>query len=289
MGKLRHISPQGYTIINNDCLRDKELDIEERGLLLTLVSLPDNWNFSITGLCKILPCGKDKINNALQKLEEKDYLRRIYSRSPDGRFDSIDYITCRGCKIGNLPLADFPQTVNPQAVNHKQLNTNKSKINNVLNNNQSIVNECESHNTISDVESPIDMIDRTSQKRDNSLFAERQAYEKLIKENIDYDGFMQDGGYRAELVKAMYAVIIDSVCSTQATLRVNKNEVPQQTVKSVLIKLSSQHIEYVIESIEETKPDMTSVQGYLLTALYNAVSTEGMYYTSKLKADGTIT
>lgn len=62
MGKLRHISRQGYTIINNDCLKDKELDIEERGLLLTLVSLPDDWIFSIAGLRKILPCGKDKIS-----------------------------------------------------------------------------------------------------------------------------------------------------------------------------------------------------------------------------------
>lgn len=255
MGKLRHISPQGYTIINNDCLKDKELDIEERGLLLTLVSLPDDWIFNIAGLCKILPCGKDKIKRSLQKLEEKDYLRRVFNRNSHGRYDSIDYITCRGCKIRNLLYADLPYTENPP-----QLNTNNDKINNVLNNNQSIVNE--SHI--------------------------RQAYEKLIAERIDYAAYQSEGGYRAELVKAMYSVIVDSICSTRATLRINSSNVPQSTVKDTFLQLDSEHIEYVLEMIEEHSPDMTYIQSYLRTALYNAVSTKDMYYTSKLKADGTI-
>ena len=170
--------------------------------------------------------------------------------------------------------------------------SNKSKDRNYsynLNNiNQSVTDECESQLTMEDVEFPIDVIDRKSYPKDNSLYSERKAYEKIIKENIDYEGYKQDGGYRAELIEAMYAIIIDSVCSTQPTLRVNKNEIPQETVKSTFLKLDSRHIEYVFEMLEEHTPDMKNIQAYLRTALYNAVSSEGMYYTSKLKAAGII-
>ena len=190
-----------------------------------------------------------------QKLEEKDYLRRVFNRNSRGRYDSIDYITCRGSKIGNLPYAENPHTVNPP-----QLNTNNNTINNVLNNNQSIVNE--SHI--------------------------RQNFEKLIAERIDYAAYQSEGGYRAELVKAMYSVIVDSICPTRATLRINSSNVPQSTVKDTFLQLDSEHIEYVLEMIEEHSPDMTHIQSYLRTALYNAVSTKDMYYTSKLKANGTI-
>ena len=65
-----------YTIIENACLRDKALDITERGLLVTILSLPDNWDFSGLGLTSILPCGKSKAFSSLKKLEEAGYLKR---------------------------------------------------------------------------------------------------------------------------------------------------------------------------------------------------------------------
>lgn len=186
---------------------------------------------------------------------------------------------CHHCELQNVTSCS-------DKMSHKTKDINYS--NNLNNINPSISDECKEQITMDDVEISIDMIDKNSQKKDNSLLLERQAYEQLIKENIDYDGFRQDGGYRAELIEAMYAVIIDSVCSTQATLRVNQSDVPQETVKEAFLHLHGSHIEYVIEMLEEHKPDMNNVRAYLRTALYNAVGSEGMYYTSKLKAAGII-
>lgn len=72
-------------------LRDSELGATERGVLITMLALPDNWKFSIKGLSKILPDGVTKISTALKKLEEKHYLirRRIYT---NGKISDWEYI-----------------------------------------------------------------------------------------------------------------------------------------------------------------------------------------------------
>ena len=207
----------------------------------------------------------------MKKLEEKDYLRRVFSRSPDGRFDSIDYITCRGCKIGNLPYAENPHTVNPQAENQKQLNTNKSKINNVLNNNQSITDEC------------------------NSPYYERQAYEQLIKENIDYDSIINSqlkpkGNlyYTKDIIDEVYSIIIDTLCCAKATIRIGGSELPAETVKDVLLKLNYVHIHIFFERMNNTYTKKTHMKNYVLSALYDIVITENISALSECKADGTI-
>ena len=65
-----------YTLIENACLRDKALDIAERGLLVTMLSLPDSWDFNGVGLSSILPCGKSKVYSTFNKLEAVGYLKR---------------------------------------------------------------------------------------------------------------------------------------------------------------------------------------------------------------------
>jgi len=82
-----------YTIIENACLRDMTLDIAERGLLVTMLSLPDNWDFSGIGLTSILPCGKSKVFSTLKKLEKAGYLKRerIYI---DGKITDWEYRIC---------------------------------------------------------------------------------------------------------------------------------------------------------------------------------------------------
>ena len=71
-------------------LRDMRLGVTERGLLLTMLSLPDNWNFSIKGLSRILPDGCAKIGTALHNLEAAGYLVREWITLFAG-----DYITAQ--------------------------------------------------------------------------------------------------------------------------------------------------------------------------------------------------
>ena len=91
MPKLTKRVSHDFTLINNKMLRDCELGATERGVLITMLALPDNWKFSIKGLSKILPDGITKISTALKNLEAKHYLirRRIYT---NGKISDWEYI-----------------------------------------------------------------------------------------------------------------------------------------------------------------------------------------------------
>ena len=90
MPKLKKKITRDFTTIHNTMLRDMRLGMTERGLLLTMLSLPDNWNFSIKGLSCILPDGETKIGTALKNLSKTGYLvrRRIYA---DGKITDWEY------------------------------------------------------------------------------------------------------------------------------------------------------------------------------------------------------
>lgn len=76
MPKIRKQFKNRFTTVSNDFLYDKELGMKERGLLITMLSLPDDWEFSTVGLAAILPNGKNGIGAVLKRLEELGYLRR---------------------------------------------------------------------------------------------------------------------------------------------------------------------------------------------------------------------
>lgn len=73
-------------MLSNMIMMDGSLAINERGLLVTLYSLPKNWDFSIRGMTKILPNGERAITTALRKLESKRYVKCTYYRDKNGRF-----------------------------------------------------------------------------------------------------------------------------------------------------------------------------------------------------------
>ena len=76
MPKLRKRMTKDFTIICNTALRDTRLGSSERGLYCTMMSMAEDWNFSIRGFASIMPDGVTKISSALKKLEALGYLRR---------------------------------------------------------------------------------------------------------------------------------------------------------------------------------------------------------------------
>lgn len=86
MAILRNRSQSGFTVITNNIFTDKRLPINARGLLCTMLALPDNWEFSEKGLQAILPQnGAASIRTALKVLQETGYLHREQERDEKGR------------------------------------------------------------------------------------------------------------------------------------------------------------------------------------------------------------
>ena len=110
MAILKNKTQGNYTIVSNGILKNQSLSLKDRGLIITLLSLPDNWAFTINGLSKIIPDGKDSIKNSLKHLEELGYVSKTQSRGEFGKYGNI-VIEVHETPI--LPIVENPLTENP--------------------------------------------------------------------------------------------------------------------------------------------------------------------------------
>ena len=79
--------------------------------------------------------------------------------------------------------------------------------------------------------------------------------------------------------------MVDVICSTSKTIRVNGQKVPHEVVKSRFLKLNSGHIDYVLTAMEKNTSEIRSIRSYLITALYNAPTTMDSYYKAWVNHD----
>ena len=118
------------------------------------------------------------------------------------------------------------------------------------------------------------------------LQKERTEYESLLKDHIDYDDLMENPDVEfCEYVKLALDVMLDTVTTTTPLLRVKGQDFPAETVKSWLLRLTSQQIIYVWESLQNSNRKIANIQSYLLTALYNSLTGEDLYYGQWVKQD----
>jgi hypothetical protein len=140
---------KNYTVMCNKHLFQRDLSLKAKGLMSVFLALPDDWNYSISGLCKFGKEGKDAINSTIAELKKFGYVEIERKNAEKGRFTFIYHIYEEGKKqdgdeeIDVSPCTDFPYTdeaytenpttvvpsaVEPNSVNPQQLNTNESII-----------------------------------------------------------------------------------------------------------------------------------------------------------------
>lgn len=131
MAILRKNNKEQYTTIPQGILRDERLSLKDIGLLVCMLSLPDNWKFSENGLDAIFKNdGQASIRTGLKKLEEAGYLQRLRKRGGDGRMEAVlwylsDTPQCEKPRLEN-PSVDNPSLENPPQSNTNISNTKES-------------------------------------------------------------------------------------------------------------------------------------------------------------------
>ena len=112
-----------------------------------------------------------------------------------------------------------------------------------------------------------------------------RAYRQIIMENIDYDCVHRQLGYDAEILDEILDIMVDTVCSNKPMIRIGGQDFPLEVVKSRLLKLNAEHINYVVDSLKANTTKVRNIRAYLLTALYNAPTTISSYYTALVNHD----
>lgn len=134
MGVIRVEHNANYTTMANYHLRDERLSLRAMGLMSKMLSLPDDWDYTVKGLAAIVKEGRDAVRKALMELEAAGYLVREQGRSSGGNFAANDYTLYEEPQA--LPLTEKPSTVKPTTVKpsaDSPTSVNPTQLNNLIN------------------------------------------------------------------------------------------------------------------------------------------------------------
>ena len=96
---------------------------------------------------------------------------------------------------------------------------------------------------------------------------------------------LEHRGLDADVLDEIVYLIPETVCSARKSMRIAGDEYPAELVKSKFLKLTGDHIEFVIDCLKQNTTQIRNIKKYLLAALFNAPSTMGSYYTAKVNHD----
>lgn len=94
---FRNLKREPFTQIRNSAARDPHMSLSARGVLLTMLSFPDDWVYHQTHLVTLTSNGRDALRSAIRELEQLGYLRRTQVRNENGTLGDTIY-----------EVADFP-------------------------------------------------------------------------------------------------------------------------------------------------------------------------------------
>ena len=280
---------KGYTVMSNYHLRDKALSLKAKGLLSQILSLPEDWDYTLSGLCYINRESKDAIRTAVNELERAGYIERHQTTDESGKFSSNEYIIHEQPvslpSSLDKPSSENPTTGKPTSENPTQLNKDR------VTKDQSITDPSITHSFPSLSPPPAEMAGTAAvspperKRREAVTQSAVEIYRELIKENIEYDHLLRHSKIDREELDGIVELLVETVCTARKTIRVAGDDYPAELVKAKLLKLNSGHIEFVMDCMRQNTTKIRNIKKYLLAVLFNAPSTMGSYYTALVAHD----
>ena len=293
----------GYTVMSNHHLRNKELSLKAKGLLSQMLSLPEDWDYTLKGLSHINREKIDAIREAVKELEKAGYIVRSRERDEKGRLRGADYIIYEQPQPPDQqppgdeqpPTLDLPTLENPTLENptqEKPTLENPTQLNKDISSKEQSITDLSSTHSIpfhslnplpyeqDEAAAPPER-KRTEAKTNSAI----EIYREIIKENIDYDILIQDPKMDKDRLDEIVEIMLETVCTARKTIRIAGDDYPAELVKSKFMKLNSSHVEFVLDCMRENTTKIRNIKQYLKAVLFNAPSTIDSYYTALVNHD----
>ena len=296
----------GYTVMSNHHLRNKELTLKAKGLLSQMLSLPENWDYTLKGLSLINREQIDAIREAVRELEKAGYIVRTRERDEKGRLRGADYVIYELPQIlkSDLPTLENPTLDNPTQENptlEKPTQENPTQLNKDI----SRTDLSKKEKSITDVSStdsipilspyPSPLTEDEGQaaapperKRKEAADQENEAfkiYREIILDNIEYEHLCQYDMVDKKMLDEIVDIMLETVCSSRRKIRIAGDDYPAELVKSKFMKLDSSHIQFVFDCMKENTTKIRNIRQYLRAVLFNAPSTINGYYSALVAHD----
>ena len=265
-----------FTVIANSVFKDRRLSAKAKGILVEMLSLPENWDYTLKGLTALFSDGIDSIRQGIKELEENGYIVRERKRDARGRLGGMEYVIYetpekavensdpeQSSPANAEPTEDFPaqdESIEDKAMLYKELNKSRTK------------------ESITYLSNPYQSI--TEEVPDVMGYDEAR---ETVKENIEYETLSER--YPVERLDEIVDIASEALCSKRSSFSLGKDTYPYALVKDRLLRLDSSHIEYILDCIDGNTTDIRNIKPYLLKTLINAPATMDSYYRTKVNHD----
>ena len=299
MSVFRVEKTKGYTVMSNHHLRNHTLSLKAKGLLSQMLSLPDDWDYTLQGLGQINKESIDAIRGAVRELERAGYIKRSRERDERGCLRGTVYTIyeqphaeptpekpMQALPTLDNPTLEKPMLEKPTLENPTQLNKDiqktdlpkKEKSNTDLSSNHSIP-------ILSPNPSPLREETAEPERKGTEAADAYSVYEEIIKDNIEYEHFIKHTDIDRERLDEIVSLILETVCTKRKTIRIAGDDYPAELVKAKFMKLNSSHIEFVFDCMKENTTKIRNIKQYLKAVLFNAPNTIDSYYTALVAHD----
>ena len=281
MAVFRIERTRDYTVMSNHHLRNANLSLKAKGLLSMMLFLPEDWNYTTRGLAKICKEGVDAIGAALRELEAAGYIVRHKLRDRQGRISDTEYVIYEQPQL-RKPDTDSPDTENPYM--DKPDTEKPAELNIEKSNTQKSITHGSSTDSIPFREPAAAQLPERK-GRDAMSLTEMESYRDLILENIEYDHLCREFTTYREDLDEIVELMAETVCAKRKTTRIAGSDFPHEVVRSRFLKLDSEHIRFVMDSLQKNTTEVRNMKQYLLAVLFNAPTTISNHYTAQVNHD----
>ena len=249
-----------YTVMSNHHLQDKRLSLKAKELLSDMLSLPDDWDYSLKGLATGCRDRIDSVRSEVHELEDGGYLCRSKVRDSHGRIIDYNYevfelpqkelIEKHPAPVPNSPSSENPMSGFPTLENPTQQNTKRQSTN---------------------------LSGQTGKIADFDQM-EAQMREEF-RERLEIDTLAQQ--YDPDKLEELMDNIVEMYCCPRQTQYTGKQPQTTKAIRLRLDKLTSQHVEYIFDVMSNTTQPIKNIMAYLRTTILNAPTTMEHYYQAQ--------
>ena len=277
MSVFRVDKRRDFTVIANHVFKDHTLSAKAKGILVEMLSLPENWDYTLKGLTTLFSDGIDSIRQGIRELEEHGYVVRERKRDARGRLGGMEYVIYETPHLVEKcePVSAFPDKEKPTA----EIPTEDSSAEELATQYYTNISRT---NISSTYESNPNQSNRAAVQSDcvpMDVMGYDEATER-IRENIDYDIIVEE--YPKERVDEIVDLAAEMLCSCRSVYKLGGDTYPRNLVQERLLRLDSEHIGYIIGCIDKHTGDVRNIKQYLMKTLINAPVTMGSYVAAKV-------
>ena len=291
MAVFRVEKTRDFTVMSNHHLRNNNMSLRAKGLLSLMLSLPEDWDYTLKGLARISTEGIDAIRTVIRELEDLGYLERHRKRNEKGQLKEAEYIIherpieipehdmeCTSeppvfdSSVSDKPMSEIPILDEPVSEGTTQLNTN-------ILNTKELNTDVSKYPSINNADNR-ERLGKLNAKRWMDRYNENK---ELVKENIDFEYLCLY--HERGVVKNIVNIMAEVLTVDRESYVIEGEVYPGVLIQERFKEVDHGIMDAFLFNFEKHTGKIHNMKSYLITSLFNTLSTSAAQMSNTVAYD----